>query len=114
MNTFLSSYSKNKGATGSSSMMASLKPSGGDSSALAHSSRRPSKGTRRAAEPMVPIEEDDSETKTKKTGEQNSPREFDYDEEDDEDGGFQRSPDKIDLEKVVAVGGGKKSQEEVK
>jgi hypothetical protein len=34
---------------------------------------------------MVPIEEDDSETKTKKTGEQNSPREF---EEDDEEGGF--------------------------
>jgi len=34
---------------------------------------------------MVPIEEDDSETKTKKTGEQSSPREF---EDDDEDVGF--------------------------
>ncbi len=70
MNTFLSSYSKNKGATGSSSMMASLKPSAGDSTAQNHSSRRPSKGTRlNAVEPMVPIEEDESETKTKKTGE---------------------------------------------
>jgi len=65
--------------------MASLKPSAADS-AMNHSSRRQSKGTRRGpAEPMVPIEEDDSETKTKKTGEQNSPREF---EEDDEEGGF--------------------------
>lgn len=44
---------------------------------------------------MLPIEEDDNETKTKKTGDLNSPREFEYD--DEEDGGFQRSPDKIDL-----------------
>ncbi len=86
MNTFISSYSKNKGATGSSSMMASLKPSIPDSG-INNSSRRQSKGTKRggATEPMVPIEEDDSETKTKKTGEQSSPREF---EDDDEDVGF--------------------------
>ena len=61
---------------------------------------------------MVPIEEDDSETKTKKTEENNSPRELE-DEDDDDEGGFQRSPDKIDLGKVE-VGGHKKQLEEAK
>jgi hypothetical protein len=69
-------------------MMASLKPSANESSAMNQSSRRQSKGTRRGGptEPMIPIEEDDNETKTKKTGEHNSPRGFEEDEEDE--GGF--------------------------
>ncbi len=78
-------------------MAASLKPSDPTSS-----SRRPSNLARRGPTGgdthMVPIAEDDNETRTK--GEELH-SERDFEEEEDEEEVFQRSPDRVDLNTVV-------------